>query len=115
MLRIPHRLIGRLLATVALLGYVSASAEQYVPDDHDWHAADAPGVVATGEVPPGPTQPAPGHPVHVCHEAHQHTVGQPPTGAPLLTFANMVRSLPALEPASPAFVRSGTPLRPPII
>lgn len=115
MLRIPHRLFGRLLATVALLGYVSASAEQYVPDDHDWHAADAPAVVAAGEVPPGPAEPAPGHPVHVCHGAHQHAAGQLPTGAPFLTFANVVRSLPALEPAAPAFVPSTTPLRPPII
>ena len=112
---LSRALITRLLATVALLGYVSASAEQYVPDDHDWHAADAPAVVATGEVPPGPTQPAPGHPVHVCHGAHQHAAGQLPTGTPFLTSANVVRSLPALEPAAPAFVPSTTPLRPPII
>lgn len=115
MIRLPHRLLGRLLATVALLGYLGANAEQYLPDDHDWHAADAPAVVATGALPSGPAEPAPGHPVHVCHGAHQHTVGQLPAVAPLLAFINVACALPALEPAAPVSPTPSTPLRPPIV
>lgn len=115
MFPLPHRLIGRLLATVALLGYVSASAEQYVPDDHDWHAADAPAVVATGEFPPGPAEPVPGHPVHVCHGAHQHTGGPIATVNPLPALVDLAWSPPALQTDAPSSAPSSTLLRPPII
>ena len=113
--RLSRRLFTRLLATLALVGYLGASAEQYVPDDHDWHAADAPAVVAAGEVPPGPAEPAPGHPVHVCHGAHQHAVGPVATVTPLPAFVNEACSLPALETDAPASPSTSTPLRPPII
>mgnify|MGYP001286287119 CR=1 FL=1 len=115
MVRASHHLFTRLLATVALLGYVSASAEQYVPDDHDWHAADAPAVVATGEVPPGPAEPAPGHPVHVCHGAHQHAVGPVATVTPLPAFVSEAWPPAAFDTDAPASPSSSTPLRPPII
>lgn len=115
MYRLPRRLITRLLATVALVGYLGASVEQYVPDDHDWHAEDAPAVVAAGELPPGPAEPAPGHPVHVCHGAHQHAVGPVATVNPLPAFVNEACSLPFLETDAPESPAPSTPLRPPII
>lgn len=67
--------LGRFLAAMALVGYLIAAGEQFVPDRHDWHAVTTSVLAATPAVPAGHSTPAPAHPVHVCHDGHQHTVG----------------------------------------
>lgn len=82
MRRHVYRLLGRLLATVALIGYLTSTGEQSIPDEHAWHGA------GTAIVPGTPGTQA-GHsessslPVLVCHDGHQHTIE--PMGIALFT------------------------------
>ena len=109
-----RRLIGRLVATVALLSLVAANGEQYLPDNHDWHASQAGPVLASGEAPPSPGQPAPAHPIHVCHGEHQHTLSRPSGEStfPVSVAAVYRVTIPKLDP--PRSLAPRLLLRPPI-
>lgn len=109
-----HRMIGRLVATVALASLLVANGEQYLPDDHDWHASQAGSVLANDETAPTPDFPAPAHPIHVCHGEHQHTLSRPADESPLPVWVAAISRItfPKLDP--PPALAPRLVLRPPI-
>lgn len=100
--RFPRRLLGRFLAAAALMAYLLATGEQGIPDDHDWHASST-AVDATPLSPASHPLPGPVHPVHVCHDGHQHAVAPVHfVSAPVFAgvFAKTVLTMPD-EPSAP--------------